>query len=101
MNHWDWHEGPKENNPINFVKATPEGQMQRYQRKSYDSIFSRWANHVNEWVENSKKFKNIYLVKYKDLDNNYNSTMENLLKIIDLKNLKLIRPPKKNYVMTN
>jgi len=101
INHWDWHEGPRENNPINFVKSSPEGQMQRYQRKSYDSIFSRWANHVNEWVENSKKFKNIHLVNYKDLDNNYNRTLENLLKIIDLKNDKLIRPPKKNYVMTN
>ncbi len=101
INHWDWHEGPKEKNPINFVKSIPEGQMQRYQKKSYDSIFVRWANHVSEWVEISKKYKNIYLVKYHDLDNDFDRTMNDILNFVGLSCEKIIRPQKKNYVLTN
>ena len=101
INHWDWHEGPKETNLIKFVKSPPEGQMQRYQKKSYHNIFARWANHVSEWVECSSKFKNIYLVKYENLNNEFEETMKNVLKSIETHNVKINRPPKENFVMTN
>ena len=101
INHWDWHEGPKENTPFNFIKSVPEGQMQRYQKKSYKSVFSRWANHVSEWLESSNKFKNIHLIQYEDLNNNYYNTMEKVLNIAGLSKEKIIRPPKENYIKTN
>ena len=101
INHWNWHEGPKEKNLIKFVKSPPEGQMQRYQKKTYYNIFTRWANHVIEWEKNSRKFKNIYLVNYENLNNDYNFTIENVLKFIDVYNKKINRPPKDNFVVTN
>ena len=57
MHNWEWNEGPKENNPLKFVQSTPEGQMMRYQKTTYNTILDRWANHVSEWYKASKKNK--------------------------------------------
>lgn len=100
INHWDWHEGPKLNNPLNFIKAAPEGQMQRYQKKSYNSIFLRWAHHVLEWIEVSKRYQNIFVVNYNDLNSNYNSTIGKIFNFLELPINNLSKPPKNNYVNT-
>ena len=101
INHWDWHEGPKKKDPTSFAKSAPEGQMQRYQQKSYDSIFSRWANHVSEWLECSNKFKNIHFIHYEDLNKDYYNTMEKVLNIAKLPSKNITRPPKDNFVKIN
>ena len=69
-------------------------------KKIIHNIFARWANHVSEWVECSSKFKNIYLVKYENLNNEFEETMKNVLKSIETHNVKINRPLE-NFVMTN
>ena len=100
INHWDWHEGPKLDKPLDFIKAKPEGQMQRYQKKSYDNIFLRWAYHLSDWIEVSKKYNNILLINYKDLNINYNLTMRNIFKFLKLPEHEFSRPAKDNYINT-
>ena len=100
MHNWNWHEGPKLDTPLEFVKTEPEGQMQRYQRKSYINIFLRWVNHVLEWLEASKKFKNIYLVNYKDLDIDFNSTITKILNFLEFPLTKIVKPSYSNYINT-
>tara|TARA_B100001027_G_scaffold71713_1_gene49019 strand:+ start:726 stop:1520 length:795 start_codon:yes stop_codon:yes gene_type:complete len=100
IHHWNWHEGPKLDTPLKFVKTEPEGQMQRYQKKSYINIFLRWLNHVLEWVEASKKFKNIYLVSYKKLNLDFNSTIIKIMNLLEIPFNKIIKPPKNNYINT-
>ena len=100
MHHWKWHEGPKSDTPLKFVKTEPEGQMQRYQKKSYINIFLRWLNHVLEWLEASKKFKNIYLISYKELNLDFNLTVIKILNILEIQYDKIIKPSKNNYINT-
>ena len=100
MHHWNWHEGPKLDTPLKFVRIEPEGQMQRYQRKSYINIFLRWANHLLEWIDASKKYKNIYLVNYKGLNLDFNSTINEILSFLEIPVNKIVKPPKNNYIDT-
>ena len=100
VNHWNWHEGPKLDKPLDFIKAKPEGQMQRYQKKSYENIFLRWVYHLSDWIEVSRKYSNILLVNYKDLNTDYNSTLSNVFEFIELPKNKFSRPSRDNYINT-
>lgn len=94
---WVHHEGPITDSLFEFIQSKPEGQMLRYQIKSYDTIFERWANHVNDWQEYSKKKNNVYLVNYKDLDKNFTLTLKNLLSKINIPFQKIIEPDRHQY----
>ena len=100
IHHWNWHEGPKLNTPLKFIKAAPEGQMQRYQKKTYKNIFLRWAFHLSDWIEASKNCKNIYLVNYNDLDLEFKSTVSNIFNYLDISFNSISKPSRDNFVKT-
>jgi hypothetical protein len=64
------------------------------------NIFLRWANHLLEWIDASKKYKNIYLVNYKDLNLDFNSTINEILSFLEIPVNKIVKPPKNNYIDT-
>ena len=74
--------------------------MQRYQKKSYDNIFLRWVYHLSDWIEVSRKYSNILLVNYKDLNTDYNSTLSNVFEFIELPKNKFSRPSRDSYINT-
>ena len=98
VQNFDWHEGPYATTPLQFIKSKPEGQMMRYQKQTYTTIFERWANHVLEWLEASKKNKNIILINFSDLNLNYNNTLKFILKKINILEIPKLEMPSKEYV---
>jgi len=89
---WDHHEGPKGLSCLDFINAKPEGQMMRYQYKTYDTIFDRWANHVLAWYKISLIYKNVIIINYDDLINSYEKIITDLLKNIGIP-VKFVYPP--------
>lgn len=94
---WDHHEGPKTESLFKFLSHKPEGQMLRYQLYTYDTIFDRWANHINSWYEYSQKYNNIIMINYRDLKNNFLLSLNKLLTKIEIPSKKIIEPNKENY----
>jgi Sulfotransferase domain len=91
---WPWHEGPKTKELKDFVLLEPEGQMMRYQYEQKDSLLERWEDHVTGWLELALRHpKNIKCVKYEELNNNFESTVRDIMKFLDIVPLADIRRP--------
>ena len=58
---WEWDEGTKAGNPYEFVKSAPEGYLMRYQHKTVENYFTRWAEHQLGWFEAADNYNNILL----------------------------------------
>lgn len=100
INYWDWHEGPKKKTIYSFIQSAPEGQMLRYQAKSYNTIFDRWASHVSSWYEQSKNTNNIIFINYENLNEFFEQSCFKIFKSIGINNQNLVRPAKNNYIDT-
>ena len=100
IENWNWHEGPKTNTLLEFIKSPPEGQMQRYQKHSYNNLFERWANHVLNWINTSLIKNNVFIVNYNDLDKNFDNELKKIFEYIKIEyNLKT-RPERDSYIQT-
>ena len=84
IDHWNWNEGPKTNTLYDFITSFPEGQMQRYQEKSYNNLFSRWAWHVSKWLDICSTTNNVLPIYYEDLKINYENTVHQILDFLKL-----------------
>lgn len=71
-----WNEGPKRTDPLALAKAEPSGQMMRYQTRQYPSLLARWAAHVEGWLDAAEANPRIVPVRYEDLDNHYDETID-------------------------
>ena len=100
IENWNWHEGPKTNTLLEFIKSPPEGQMQRYQKNSYNNLFERWANHVLNWINTSLIKNNVFVVNYNDLDKNFDNELSNIFEYIKIKCKSQIRPERSSYIKT-
>jgi hypothetical protein len=96
IHHFNWFEGPKCQKLSDFILSPPQGQLMRYQYKSSENLFNRWANHVNDWVLKSEKNSNIILVNYDVLSRKFNSEIEKILYKIGVNSPDLIKLPDKN-----
>lgn len=69
--------------------------MMRYQFKTYDTIFDRWANHVLAWYKISLTYKNVIVIDYDKLVNSYKEIIKQILKNIGI-TPKFVYPPDRN-----
>ncbi|MEM1276093.1 MAG: sulfotransferase domain-containing protein [Pseudomonadota bacterium] len=78
LNALDWPEGPKAEQASAFIRAAPEGRMLRYQMHQLPDILERWREHVTGWCEAAARFEGIKVLRYEDLDQDYDATVEAL-----------------------
>lgn len=100
IDNWDWNEGPKKNTLFEFITSFPEGRMQRYQEKSYNNIFSRWAWHVSNWLNICSTTKNVLPIYYEDLKINYENTVHQILDFLQINYSFLKKPSRDDYIKT-
>ncbi len=93
MNHWQWHEGPKRDDPLAFAVAEPEGQMLRYQMHQRRNMLDRWAAHVEGWVKAAKGRSRVRVVRYDDLKDDYAATLKSFRDLLKAKPTDLTPPP--------
>jgi hypothetical protein len=66
--------------------------------KPAKNYFYRWEQHTESWLNASMKYKNIYIVKYENLDKNYEYEFRKAaLKIVDKTYQKIVRPNFSNF----
>lgn len=99
MHRWDWFEGPKLKSPLELMKINPKGQSQRYQIKNYKNYFARWASHILIAKKEQKNSKNIVMVNYSDLENNFRKTIENICNKLEINIISTpSKPNKEEYI---
>lgn len=85
IDHFSWHQGPKLKNTIDFLNAAPEGQMLRYQNVQTDTILERWKAHLLGWLKAAAENEShILLIKYRDLDENYEQVTKKILTFLNV-----------------
>jgi len=81
---FDWNEGPKTDTPYELCVSPPSGQTMRFQEKTYETYFDRWASHVSAWLEAASQNRNIYIVKYENLIESFNNEINGLCNNLDI-----------------
>lgn len=81
---FDWNEGPKTDTPYDLCVSSPAGQTMRFQERTYETYFDRWANHVSAWLEAASNNSNIHIIKYEDLINEFNNEITSLCNSLDV-----------------
>ncbi len=76
LNSLKYFEGPKAITPLKLALSAPCGQSQRYQVMSTPTYFDRWALHVSSAFSISKIQRNIVMINYSKLLNDYCATVE-------------------------
>lgn len=84
LHRWNWHEGRVAETPLEFASCAPEGQMMRYQYRTYVTCFDRWANHVLGWKKASDRNSSIMLVQYEKLKHNFSGVMKNVSEFLEI-----------------
>lgn len=75
IHRWQWHEGPKCDDPVAFAAAQPEGHLMRYQTHQCRNMLDRWGKHVMGWHEAAHYRPRLRLVPYAGLRDNYATTI--------------------------
>lgn len=75
MHQWQWVEGPRAADPLSFAQAEPCGRMMRYQMRQSVNLLARWAAHVDGWLDAAGEHPGVVIVRYEDLDADYEGTM--------------------------
>jgi hypothetical protein len=99
INAWPWHEGPRTTSVLEFAAAEPEGMMLRYQKKQARNLLQRWARHVDGWTEAASRNARINVVRYDQLDVNYENTVGGLASVLGRRSGSLTRPDRRTNVV--
>ncbi len=97
---WDWVEGPLEDTALGFATAVPMGQSMRYQFRQYPSMLERWANHVEHWVAAARRANNIHIVRYEDLAEHFDDTVQRLGRRLGMQPARLAPPARGENVVS-
>ena len=89
----EWNEGLKAKSPLDLARAIPSGQLTRYQWKQENTHFSRWANHVNDWLNASKINSSIKFLNYRNLNTDFEKEIEEVLSFCKVRPTKLKKRP--------
>lgn len=89
---FDWTEGPIVDTALDFATAAPMGHLMRYQFRQYPTMLDRWANHVEQWIDAAKLASNVHIVRYEDLAQRYDETIERLGRELGLEPSHIARP---------
>jgi hypothetical protein len=101
INEWPWREGPKRDNVLDFARAEPEGQLLRYQMKQRANMLHRWAAHVEGWTKAARGQRNLRVVRYDSLRDDYAATLASLGDVLAAKPVDLTPPPRDVNVIGN
>lgn len=94
LHQWPWNEGPKTLDPLSFARAEPCGRLMRYQPRQYPSMLQRWAAHADGWLNAADENERVGIVRYEDLDRNYEQTMRGLAGKLGRAPRTIVRPDK-------
>lgn len=89
---WDWAEGPREATALDFANAPPMGHLMRYQFRQYPTMLDRWANHVEQWVDAAQRGNSIHIVRYEDLAQRYDHTIQELGRRFGMEPSRILPP---------
>jgi hypothetical protein len=92
IHQWPWSEGPKTLDPLSFARAEPFGRILRYQMLQRPTMLRRWAAHVEGWLDAAAKLNRVVIVRYEDLDANYEATMRGFAAQLGWPPQAIIRP---------
>ncbi len=94
INEWPWREGPKRDSVVAFAAAEPEGQLLRYQIRQRRNMLDRWAAHVEGWTKAARGQRNLRVVRYESLRDDYAATLTGLGDFLRAKPVDLTPPPR-------
>lgn len=100
IDRWNWREGPKRENPVDFALAEPEGQMMRYQMHQRRNLLDRWAAHAEGWVDAARNEPRMIVVAYRDLKDRYAETVQGFAGMLGEKPRDLSPPSRSKNVIT-
>ena len=83
INNVNWNEGPKNKQFSEFCFEKPRGQLIRYDDIIGNNLIERYFYNLKSWVDFSKK-NEVLFINYRDLNNNYTKTIDQISKYINL-----------------
>lgn len=92
INRWQWREGPRRKNALEFTASQPEGQMLRYQMVQQSSMLHRWAHHVDGWTAAAEGRERIHVVRFDQLKEGYEQTVANFGGLLGRRTGSLTQP---------
>ena len=99
LHQWYWMEGPKVKDPITFIKTEPSGQLMRYQVYQYASMLNRWESHVKGWLKEGERCERLVVIRFEDLDQNFEDTMSQLSTVLEREPIALERPSQNQNII--
>ena len=102
LNKLEWFEGPKLNSPLELMKINPKGQSQRYQIENCKNYFERWASHILNARKAQTNSKNIVMVNYSQLKNNFRKTIRTICDQLEVEMISIpSKPNREDYIKGN
>ena len=91
---YSWDVGPRTNTPGEFFRSEPSGAMLRYQKRQERNVLQRWRTHVKGWIDMAENASDvgIILVRYEELNLNFEETVRKLSEQLKLPHSKINRP---------
>jgi hypothetical protein len=92
MHQWPWNEGPKTLDAESFATAEPCGRLLGYQMRQQASMLHRWSAHAEGWLAAAASSSRVVVVRYEDLDSNYEETVRGFSKYLGRPPQAIVRP---------
>lgn len=102
LNSVEWYAATKTKDGKELGLTEPHGAVMRYQYKQYPTFWDRWKAHVKGWMEDLPEDvrKQIIYVRYEDLNNNFNDTVQYIAKRLNKLCFAPVRPSKEIQVVS-
>ncbi len=96
-----WDEGPKEATAGEFMRAAPRGGLLRFQKEQSETMLHRWQDHVASLMDymESAEGQKIILLRYEDLDREFDMTVRKISSITGQAVDNPVRPDRTDNVI--
>lgn len=78
VNHLEWDFGPKFATVGEFMRAPPRAASLRYQKRQAETMLDRWRAHVEGWTHCAEEHEGLIVVRYEDLNTNFEATLDDI-----------------------
>lgn len=99
MHGWPWVEGPRSSTLLHFAETQPMGGIMRYQYRQSASMLDRWYNHVGGWVEAAAQYENVHVLRYEDLEHDFEGTVVKLGQQLKAEPIRILQPDRDENVI--
>lgn len=101
LNSIDWYAATKTKDGKELGLTEPHGAVMRYQYRQYRTFWDRWIAHIKGWTEELPEDirQQIIYIKYEDLNERFNDTVQYIAKRLDRLCLAPVRPSKEIQVV--